>query len=79
MRAEIGAEHPLWTEDGILLDDELLPLPDDLRRRVRTWAEELWNLDDDTPEAEAWDGKAVALHQEVVEALGAEFDVVYDG
>ncbi len=35
MRAEYGAEHPFWTERGTLLDDEELPLPEVLRRRIR--------------------------------------------
>ncbi len=78
MRAEIGAEHPFWTERGTLVDDELLPLPADLRRRVREWVDELWDLDDGTPEAQAWDRKALELHSEVVDALGSRFEVTYD-
>lgn len=78
MRAEIGAEHPYWTERGALVDDGLLPLPPDLRRRVREWVHDLWDLDHDTPEAEAWDRKALELHREVVDALGPSFEVTYD-
>lgn len=78
MRAEIGAEDPFWTERGTLVDDALLPLSRDLRQRLRVWVEELWDLDDDTPEALAWDRKAAELHREVVEALGPSFDVRYD-
>ena len=78
MRAEIGAEHPFWTERGSLVDDERLPLPDDLRQRVRKWVEDLWDIEDDTPDADGWDNRALALHHEVVEALGPRFDVIYD-
>jgi hypothetical protein len=78
IRAEIGAEHPFWTERGTLADDELLPLPPDLRRRIREWVDDLWDLDDDTPEAEAWDRRGLALHGEVVRALGPRFEVAYD-
>jgi hypothetical protein len=40
--------------------------------------DELWDLSDDTPEAQAWDRKALELHKEVVDALGPDFEVTYD-
>ncbi|MCA1706819.1 MAG: hypothetical protein LC808_27585, partial [Actinobacteria bacterium] len=62
-----------------LRDQRVMPItPPDLRRRIREWVDDLWDLDDDTPETETWDRRALALHGEVVRALGPRFEVAYD-
>ena len=78
MRAEYGAEHPFWTERGELVDDGELSLPADLRQRVRQWAEGLWDLEEGTPEADAWERRGRGLHREVTTALGNRCEVRYD-
>jgi hypothetical protein len=44
-RSEVGADSPLWTEDGAMVDLDDLPIPRDLQEDLQTWAEVAWRDD----------------------------------
>jgi hypothetical protein len=72
MRPELGAESPIWDEQGVMVWLDSLPLPPELQHRLTKWAEVGWEGDDDAVNAE---GRR--LYAEVVHAL-APTDVVWD-
>lgn len=78
MRAEIGAETPFWTCYGTLLDDDDVPLSDSLRRRLRSWADALYEAEEGTPAARRWDAEGLTLYEEVRQEVGSRYDVFYD-
>jgi hypothetical protein len=76
---------PVWTfEDRSMLNLDRLPLTDELRRDLRTWAEWFNSLPDDgwdtpiDPEAEKqWRADAITLWRRLRDELGPEWQVGY--
>ena len=76
MRAEVGAESPLWTETGTLVDLDQLPLSSELSDALGRWADDYWdNMHD--PRV-LWDRRGDALYLRLVEELGPEYEVSLD-
>lgn len=76
MRAEVGAESPLWTESGTLVDLDQLPLSPELQDALGLWADQLWEHLHD-PSAE-WRSRGKALHASLVQELGPDYEVLFD-
>ncbi len=76
MRAEVGAESPLWTEQGDLAFVDMLPIDAELQEALGVWADQVWdNLQG--PSAE-WRDAGKALHLRLVQELGPDYSVVLD-
>jgi len=73
MRAEVGAESPLWTERGHMVWLDQLPISQDLRDALGHWAEQVF-LGDVAP----WQSKGEALHARLVGELGPGYEVVLE-
>ena len=73
MRAEIGAESPLWDAAGDLVWLDSLPLPPQLQEELAEWADIAWERSDP---AILREGKR--LYGEVVQALRGRCRVVWD-
>lgn len=52
MRAEVGAESPLWDERGEMVWLDSLGLPPDLQHALTKWADVAWQGDDEVIDAE---------------------------
>ena len=65
MRAEYGAESPLWDEDGAMAWLDSLPLPSELQEALAQWAAKGWEAEDEAVTAE---GRR--LYARVVGSLG---------
>ena len=44
-RSEVGAESPLWTESGTMIDLDVLPIPRDLQKDLQAWTQVAWQKD----------------------------------
>lgn len=77
-RAELGAEDPFWTEGGELLRCEELGVPVELCRELRIWVDGHWGLDDDTPEATAWDEQGRRFFDLLRTQLSPGCELVWD-
>ena len=73
MRPEVGAESPLWTARGEMVELHTLPLEPALRRRLEQWAERAWEGNDESDRS-----VGRQLFEDVTRALGTEFSVVWD-
>lgn len=73
----------LW-DDGVSTDrlEDELPLPDDLRRRIRSWVDDYTRSIDSceswsTDQYVAFDRRGYQLSVELQRALGAEYRIQY--
>ena len=73
MRAEVGAESPLWDEKGDLVWLDSLPLSPQLQEELADWADIAWERWDEAVQAQ---GKR--LYGEVARALDGRCLVVWD-
>jgi hypothetical protein len=81
---EVGCDFVLWDDDNEHLGEleHLLPVPEDLRRRILRHAEQ-WYLadggqpDPDWPGGEEFDRRGYLLSRELQEALGPDYRVSY--
>ena len=73
---DVGAEHPLWDEDGHLLDLAELPLTDELRRLLEHWSDvAAWPQDLGADDLKHVVEFGRELWQRTSEELGVAFDV----
>ena len=73
MRAEVGAESPLWTERGHMVWLDQLPISEDLQHALGRWAEQVL-----LTAPEPWQAEGDALYAQVVAELGPGYEVVLD-
>jgi len=67
MRAEIGAESPLWDEEGDMVSLASLPLGSELQDALTKWADVGW----EDPNQADTKAEGRRLYERVVDALGA--------
>lgn len=73
MRAEIGAESPLWTDRGEMVWLEELPLEPVLRRELQEWNDLAWNSPDRVIQA-----RGRTLFDEAARQLGDGYELMWD-
>jgi hypothetical protein len=62
MRAEVGAESPIWTEQGEMVWLDQLPVGPELRDALVRWANDAWHHPSSA--------EGEALHAQLREELG---------
>jgi hypothetical protein len=80
--SDTGAEHPLWSEDGSLLEEDDLQLSVELWRDLHRWAYEAsWpdNYLDDPEVFARLETEGLELYRRTAAELGPTWDVRWRG
>lgn len=73
MRAEIGAESPLWDAEGQMVELDQLPLEPTLRKQLGQWANVAW----ETGEM-AVQERGLELLNQLRQQLVRQYEVIWD-
>jgi hypothetical protein len=75
MGPEVGAESPLWTDDGVMVDLDQLPISAELQSALELWADRVWS---NLPPSSEWETQGRTLHQRLMQELGPDYAVVFE-